>query len=52
MTLFAPRTTPCSQPSIRSAMTSKEKEHNARKVIATWWFDVNVPFNGANSCYY
>ncbi|KAG5251579.1 Zinc finger, BED-type [Salix suchowensis] len=35
--LFAPRTTLGSQPSIRSAMASKEMEHNARKAIATWW---------------
>ena len=33
-------------------MASKEKEHNARKVIARWWYDVNVPFNGAKSYYY
>uniref|UniRef100_A0A6N2LXX5 BED-type domain-containing protein n=1 Tax=Salix viminalis TaxID=40686 RepID=A0A6N2LXX5_SALVM len=50
--LFAPRTTPGSQPSIRSAMASKEIEHNARKAIATWWFDANIPFNGAKSYYY
>ena len=50
--LFAPRTIPGSQPSIRSAMASKEMEHNARKVIATWWFDANIPFNSANSYYY
>ena len=52
MISFPPRTTPGSQPSIISAMTSKEREHNAKKVIARWWFDVNVPFNGANSYYY
>ena len=39
-------------PSIKSAMASKEKEHNARKVMARWWYDVNVPFNGAKSYYY
>ncbi|XP_073263283.1 uncharacterized protein [Populus alba] len=33
-------------------MASKEKEHNARKVIARWWYDVNVPFNSARSYYY
>jgi hypothetical protein len=33
-------------------MASKEKEHNARKVMARWWYDVNVPFNGAKSYYY
>ena len=52
MSLFASRTTPGAQPSIRSAMASKEKEHNAIKVIATWWFDNNVLFNGAKSYYY
>uniref|UniRef100_A0A6N2K340 BED-type domain-containing protein n=1 Tax=Salix viminalis TaxID=40686 RepID=A0A6N2K340_SALVM len=52
MPLFAPRTTPGSQPSIRSAMASKEMEHNARKAIATWWFDANIPFNSARSYYY
>ncbi|KAG5241741.1 transcription factor/ chromatin remodeling BED-type(Zn) [Salix suchowensis] len=35
--LFAPRTTPGSQPSIRSAMATKEMEHNARIAVATWW---------------
>ena len=33
-------------------MASKEMEHNARKVIATWWFDANISFNGAKSFYY
>ncbi|XP_011011287.1 PREDICTED: uncharacterized protein LOC105115911 [Populus euphratica] len=51
-TLFVPRNTPNSQPSIKSAMASKEKEHNTRKVIARWWYNVNVPFNGAKSYYY
>ena len=50
--LFAPRTTPGLQPSIRSAMASKEMKHNARKAIATWWFDANIPFNSAKSYYY
>ena len=49
MTSFVPRTTLSSQPSIKSAMASKEKKHNARKVMARWWYDVNVPFNGAKS---
>uniref|UniRef100_A0A6N2KJG0 BED-type domain-containing protein n=1 Tax=Salix viminalis TaxID=40686 RepID=A0A6N2KJG0_SALVM len=50
--LFAPRTTPGSQPSIRSAMATKEMEHNARIVVATWWYDANIAFNSANSYYY
>ena len=52
MTLFIPRTSLGSQPSIKSAMTSKENEHNKRKVMARQWYDVNVPFNGAESFYY
>ena len=52
MISFPPRTVPGSQPSIKSAMASKEREHNAKKVIARWRFDANVPFNGANSYYY
>ncbi|KAJ6907908.1 hypothetical protein NC651_018370 [Populus alba x Populus x berolinensis] len=51
-TLFVPRNTPNSQPNIKSAVASKEKEYNARKVIARWWYDVNVPFNGVKSYYY
>ena len=51
-TSFPQRTILGSQPRIKSAMASKEREHNAKKAIARWWFDVNVPFNGANSCYY
>uniref|UniRef100_A0A6N2LQL2 BED-type domain-containing protein n=1 Tax=Salix viminalis TaxID=40686 RepID=A0A6N2LQL2_SALVM len=50
--LFAPRTTPGSQPSIRSAMATKEMEHNARIAVATWWYDANIAFNSANSYYY
>ncbi|KAG5241831.1 zinc finger protein [Salix suchowensis] len=50
--LFPPRTTPGSQPSIRSAMATKEMEHKARKAVATWWYDANIPFNSANSYYY
>ncbi|KAJ6975639.1 hypothetical protein NC653_031465 [Populus alba x Populus x berolinensis] len=52
MTLFVPQNTPNSQPNIKRAMASKEKEHNARKVITRWWYDVNVPFNGVKSYYY
>ncbi|KAJ6856954.1 hypothetical protein NC651_038596 [Populus alba x Populus x berolinensis] len=52
MNLFVPRATSSSQPSIKSAMASKEKEHNARKVITRRYYDVNIPFNGAKSYYY
>jgi len=52
MTSFVPRTTPSSQLSIKSAMAFKNKEHNARKVMTIWWYDVNVPFNGVKSYYH
>uniref|UniRef100_A0A6N2MQE4 BED-type domain-containing protein n=1 Tax=Salix viminalis TaxID=40686 RepID=A0A6N2MQE4_SALVM len=51
MPLFAPRTNPGSQPSIRNAMAFKEMEHNARKAIATWWYDANILVNNARSYY-
>ncbi|KAK2979663.1 hypothetical protein RJ640_000605 [Escallonia rubra] len=44
---FAPRTTPGSQPSIKSAMATKEMIDNAKLA-----YDANVPFNGAHSKYY
>ncbi|KAK2979276.1 hypothetical protein RJ640_021976, partial [Escallonia rubra] len=44
---FAPRTTPGSQPSIKSAMATKEMTDNAKLA-----YDANVPFNGAHSKYY
>ncbi|KAK2974037.1 hypothetical protein RJ640_006229 [Escallonia rubra] len=49
---FAPRTTPGSQPSIKSAMATKEMVENAKLAVARWWYDANVPFNGAHSKYY
>ncbi|KAK3020407.1 hypothetical protein RJ639_045712 [Escallonia herrerae] len=49
---FAPRTTPGSQPSIKSAMATKEMVDNAKLAVARWWYDANVPFNGAHSKYY
>ncbi|KAJ8649401.1 hypothetical protein MRB53_002424 [Persea americana] len=44
---FPPRTTPGSQPSIKSAMASKEMQDAANMTIARWWFDAIIPFNGA-----
>ncbi|KAK3027989.1 hypothetical protein RJ639_039342 [Escallonia herrerae] len=49
---FAPRTTPGSQPSIKSAMATKEMVDNTKLAVARWWYDANVPFNGAHSKYY
>ncbi|KAK3024555.1 hypothetical protein RJ639_043495, partial [Escallonia herrerae] len=49
---FAPRTTPGSQPSIKSAMATKEMVDNAKLAVARWWYNANAPFNGAHSKYY
>jgi len=48
---FPPRTSPRSQPSIRSALTTKERIHQAHLCVARWWFDANILFNVANSKY-
>ena len=50
--LFPPRTTPGSQPSIRSALATKERVHQAHLCVARWWFDANISFNATNSKYY
>lgn len=49
---FAPRTISGSQPSIKSALASKEMIAAARDAMARWWYDANIPFNAANSPYY
>ncbi|KAI8008728.1 hypothetical protein LOK49_LG07G00872 [Camellia lanceoleosa] len=49
---FAPRITSGTQPSIRSAMASKEMVEQARMAVARWWYDANVSFNGSLSKYY
>ncbi|KAK3139264.1 hypothetical protein QOZ80_5AG0380420 [Eleusine coracana subsp. coracana] len=49
---FAPRTTPGSQPCIKSALSTKDAVDNAKNVMARWWYDANIPFNAANSPYY
>ncbi|KAK2984123.1 hypothetical protein RJ640_006276 [Escallonia rubra] len=33
-------------------MATKEMVDNAKLAVARWWYDVNVPFNGAHSKYY
>ncbi|KAK3006446.1 hypothetical protein RJ639_015956 [Escallonia herrerae] len=38
-----------SQPSIKSAMATKEMVDNVKLAVARWWYDANVPFNGAHS---
>ncbi|KAK2977518.1 hypothetical protein RJ640_029402 [Escallonia rubra] len=49
---FSLRTTPGFQPSIKSAMATKEMVDNAKLAVARWWYDANVPFNRAHSKYY
>ncbi|XP_042988610.1 uncharacterized protein LOC122316140 [Carya illinoinensis] len=49
---FAPRTIPGSQPSIKSAMCSKEMIDKVKMVIANWWYDANLPFNASQSKFY
>ncbi|KAG5566685.1 hypothetical protein RHGRI_002291 [Rhododendron griersonianum] len=49
---FAPRTTPGAQPSIKSALSSKQTIDEARMAVARWWYDANIPFNATLSPYY
>ncbi|XP_026440234.1 uncharacterized protein LOC113339047 isoform X2 [Papaver somniferum] len=49
---FAPRTAPGSQPSIRSALASKEVKKQTDLAVATWMFDACIPFNAINSHYF
>eukprot|EP00268_Persea_americana_P030720 TRINITY_DN2975_c1_g1_i5.p1 TRINITY_DN2975_c1_g1~~TRINITY_DN2975_c1_g1_i5.p1 ORF type:complete len:362 (+),score=57.52 TRINITY_DN2975_c1_g1_i5:560-1645(+) len=49
---FPPRTTPGSQPSIKSAMANKEMKDTADMTIARWWFDASIPFNAARSKFF
>ncbi|PKU71915.1 hypothetical protein MA16_Dca013796 [Dendrobium catenatum] len=50
-TFFAPRTTRGSQPSIKSALATKEVVHRADMALARWFFDCCIPFNALNSIY-
>ncbi|RWR72938.1 hypothetical protein CKAN_00118600 [Cinnamomum micranthum f. kanehirae] len=47
--LFAPRTTPRSQPGIKSALATKEQKDVADLAVGRFWFDANLPFNAARS---
>ena len=49
---FAPRTTPGSQPSIRSSLASKQMVEKAKMNFAKRWYNANVPFHAARSVYY
>ncbi|KAJ8641147.1 hypothetical protein MRB53_017841 [Persea americana] len=46
---FAPRTSPGSQPGIKSALASKELKDAADLAVGRFWFDANLPFNAAKS---
>ncbi|KAJ8754507.1 hypothetical protein K2173_005668 [Erythroxylum novogranatense] len=49
---FASRTTLRAQPSIRSAMQTKDAAHNVDMAIARWWYDIGSSFNASQSYYY
>ena len=49
---FAPRTTPGSQPSIKSVFTCKEKKRRVDMAVARWMYDACIPINAVNSNYY
>ncbi|XP_077221619.1 uncharacterized protein LOC143855387 [Tasmannia lanceolata] len=49
---FAPRTTPGSQPSIKSALATKETLDRADMAVGMLCYDANLPFNVANSPYW
>lgn len=49
---FAPRTTPGSQPTLRSVLSSKQAVHKAKMAIARWCFDACIPFNAIQSSYF
>ncbi|RWR93355.1 hypothetical protein CKAN_02260300 [Cinnamomum micranthum f. kanehirae] len=49
---FAPRTTSRAQPSIKSAMATKEHRDAVDMAVGRWWFDANIPFNAANSKFF
>ncbi|KAJ8775002.1 hypothetical protein K2173_020006 [Erythroxylum novogranatense] len=49
---FAPRTTPGAQPSIRSAMQTRDAAHNVNMAVARWWYDTGSSFNASQSYYY
>ncbi|CAL1371201.1 unnamed protein product [Linum trigynum] len=46
---FAPRTTHGSQPSIKSAMATKDEIHRAHMICAEFFYENCIPFNAANS---
>ncbi|KAL2491791.1 DUF659 domain-containing protein [Abeliophyllum distichum] len=49
---FAPRTTPGSQPSIKSVLAGKEAIKKALMAWARWFYDTRIPFNALQSPYF
>ncbi|XP_025661739.1 uncharacterized protein [Arachis hypogaea] len=50
--MFAPRTTPGAQPSIKSVLQNKEAIHEVDKRFARWLLDCKIPFNAVMSPYF
>ncbi|XP_072054868.1 uncharacterized protein [Arachis hypogaea] len=50
--MFAPRTTPGAQPSIRSVLQNKEAIHEVDKRFARWMMDCKIPFNAVMSPFF
>ena len=49
---FAPRTTPGSQPTIKSVLAGKDALNRPHMVIAKYMYDTCTPINAANSMYF
>ncbi|KAE8672552.1 hypothetical protein F3Y22_tig00111837pilonHSYRG00218 [Hibiscus syriacus] len=49
---FAPRTTPGSQPSLKSVLSSTQAIHKAKMAIAHWFYDACIPFHATLSPYF
>nr|XP_025656884.1 uncharacterized protein LOC112751822 [Arachis hypogaea] len=50
--MFAPRTIPGAQPSIKSVLQNKEAIHEVDKRFARWLLDCKIPFNVVMSPYF
>ena len=50
--MFAPRTTPGSQPSLKSVFQNKEALHEVDKRVARWLLDCKIPFNAVMSPFF
>jgi hypothetical protein len=46
---FAPRTTPGSQPSLQSTLSTKRAKQTADLCVAKWFYESCIPFNALNS---